>query len=101
MRHWRWRAISCPPALARCPVSIPSARGFCVSASRNSEARQAGKGRLRAVLRVGLCDYGGDPKTKKLSRREKASGSDLDEFILPFLPRREGVDRRFWVLVPC
>jgi hypothetical protein len=29
MRHWHWRAISCPPALARCgPASVPSARGF-------------------------------------------------------------------------
>jgi hypothetical protein len=31
MRHWRWRAISCPPALARCcPVRVLLARGFFV-----------------------------------------------------------------------
>jgi hypothetical protein len=35
MRHWRWRAISCPPALARwCPVSVHSARGFFSAAPR-------------------------------------------------------------------
>jgi len=29
MRHWRWRAISCPPALARrCPVRVRSCGAF-------------------------------------------------------------------------
>jgi hypothetical protein len=40
MRHSRWRAISCPPALARCcPVSVPSARGFFLPHHRVSRFR--------------------------------------------------------------
>jgi hypothetical protein len=34
MRHWRWRAISCPPALARwCPVSVPFGAGLFSAAT--------------------------------------------------------------------
>jgi len=37
---------------------------------------------------------------RKIVASGKATGSDLDEFILPFLPRQEGVDRRFWSWFP-
>jgi hypothetical protein len=38
---------------------------------------------------------------RKNCRVGKTLPSHLDEFVLPFLSRQEGVDRGFWALVPC